>query len=313
MEKLKETLRKLPTWQRLLLAASLFLAAKKMYNLLKPRKNLVGEIVVITGAGSGIGRALAIKLARYGCRLALWDVDGKNLELVANTIRSDSGALYGSECKTYEVDITDRKKVYEVADCVKKDIGEVDILINNAGIVSGKSLLETPDERVVKVMEVNAIAHFWTIKAFLPSMLQRNHGHIVTISSAAGLTGVAGLVDYCASKYAAVGTAEALHAELRKLGKTGVTSLVVCPYYINTGMFDGVKSYSLLLPIMQPDYVVNRIIHAIRSKDHMLLLPPFVLLANAVQGILPSSVYGFLSDYHGINKTMDSFHQTRQT
>jgi len=274
---------------------------------------LVGEVVVITGAGSGIGRALAIKLARYGCRLALWDMDGKNLELTANTIRSDGSALYGSECKTYEIDITDRKKVYEIADRVKKDIGEVDILINNAGIVSGKTLLETPDERVAKVFEVNAVAHFWTIKAFLPSMLRRNHGHVVTISSAAGLTGVAGLVDYCASKYAAVGTGEALHAELRKLGKTGVTSLIVCPYYINTGMFDGVQSYSVWLPIMQPDYVVKRIVEAIRSKDHMLLLPHFVQLANAIQGIFPSSLYGWLSDYHGINKTMDSFHQTRQT
>ena len=81
-----------------------------------------------------------------------------------------------------------------------------------------------------------------TVKSFLPSMLARNHGHIVTIASAAGLFGVNGLVDYCASKYAAVGFDESLRAELWVQKKTGVHTTVVCPFYINTGMFDGVSS-----------------------------------------------------------------------
>jgi all-trans-retinol dehydrogenase (NAD+) len=313
MEKLKAFWSSLPKWQKFLVATSFLLAAKQAYKLIKPRKSLLGEIVVITGAGSGIGRLLAIKLSQSGCRLALWDVDEKNVELVAASIREDPKALYGSDCRAYQVDVTDRKKVYEVAERVKSDLGPVDILINNAGIVSGKSLLETPDERIVKLFEINAIAHFWTIKAFLGSMVQRNHGHIVTISSAAGKTGVAGLVDYCSSKFAAVGTHESLRTELRKLGKNGVSSLAVCPYYIKTGMFEGVRSYSVMLPILDPDYVVNRIVQSIRDRDTLLCMPNFVILANFVYGIVPTWVFDHIADYYGINKTMDHFVQTRPT
>ena len=81
-----------------------------------------------------------------------------------------------------------------------------------------------------------------TTKAFLPSMLENNHGHVVTIASSAGLFGVCGLCDYCASKFGAVGFDESLMMELRAMKKTGVHTTVVCPFFINTGMFDGVKT-----------------------------------------------------------------------
>jgi len=237
----------------------------------------------------------------------------KSVEVTANSIREDPKALYGSDCKAYHLDITDRNKVYEVAEKVKKDFGNVDILVNNAGIVSGKRLLETPDERITKVVEINAVSHFWTIKAFLPSMLDRNHGHIVTVSSAAGTMGVAGLVDYCASKFAAVGISESLRVELRKLGKTGVTSLCVCPYYIKTGMFEGVKTYSVFLPLLQPDYAVNRIIQAIKDREYILTMPHFVTFSRVVQALVPTDVWDYLADQYGISKTMDTFVQTRAT
>ena len=83
---------------------------------------------------------------------------------------------------------------------------------------------------------------FQTVKAFLPAMVARNSGHIVSIASSAGLFGVTGLADYCASKFAAVGFDESLRFELEAMGKTGVHTTVVCPYYINTGMFDGVQT-----------------------------------------------------------------------
>ena len=83
-------------------------------------------------------------------------------------------------------------------------------------------------------------------KAFLPSIISKNHGHVVTIASMAGMFGTAGLCDYCASKFAAVGFDESLRNELIRLGKNGVHTTVVCPYYINTGMFDGVQSSYLL-------------------------------------------------------------------
>ena len=90
----------------------------------------------------------------------------------------------------------------------------VTMLINNAGIVSGKKLLNSADHMMSLTMDVNATAHFWTLKSFLPAMMQHNRGHIVTIASGAGLTGAAGLVDYCASKHAAVGLTESILMEI---------------------------------------------------------------------------------------------------
>ena len=121
----------------------------------------------------------------------------------------------------YKVDISNKAAVYAAAQRVAEDIGNVSILINNAGIVTAKPLLDAPDERIIATMNVNSVAHFWTIKAFLPFMIEQNHGHIVTIASSAGTLGVAGLCDYCASKFAAVGIDESLRFELRKRRLTG--------------------------------------------------------------------------------------------
>jgi all-trans-retinol dehydrogenase (NAD+) len=90
----------------------------------------------------------------------------------------------------------------------------VDILINNAGIVSGKKIFESSYKTMEKTMNVNSVAHFYTIKELLPTMIKRNRGHIVTISSQAGLLGVSGLIDYCASKFAVFGMNESLRHEL---------------------------------------------------------------------------------------------------
>lgn len=90
-------------------------------------------------------------------------------------------------------------------------------MINNAGIVSGKKVLEVDDKSIERTMMVNTASHGYTVKQFLPKMLEKNKGHIVTIASCAGIVGVCGLTDYCASKFGAFGFDEALRMELRKL------------------------------------------------------------------------------------------------
>merc|ERR1711862_761731 len=112
---------------------------------------------------------------------------------------------------------------------------------------------------------VNIMAHMWMGKKFLPPMIEANHGHIVTISSASSTTGVPGLADYCASKWAATGFDEAIRMELKQDGVTVVKTTCVCPYYINTGMFDGVKSP--FIPILKPEYVVSQIMNAVKEIE----------------------------------------------
>merc|ERR1711933_190432 len=122
------------------------------------------------------------------------------------------------------VDITDRAKVNEAAQKVFNRYPKgIDVLINNAGIVTGKSVLDLSERQIRKCFDVNVIAHFWTIQAFLPKMMHKSNEkdewcQIVTISSTAGRCGVSMLTDYCASKYACKGLAESLYAELSEKG-----------------------------------------------------------------------------------------------
>ncbi|KFQ69990.1 Short-chain dehydrogenase/reductase family 16C member 6, partial [Phaethon lepturus] len=196
------------------------------------KKNVSGEIVLITGAGNGVGRLLSLKFASLGATVVLWDINQEGLKETSRLAR-ENGAV---RVHSYICDCSKRQDVYRVADQVKKEVGDVSILVNNAGIVTGKRFIDSPDSLVEKTMEVNIMAHFWTCKAFLPAMIASNHGHLVSIASSAGLTGVNRLSDYCASKFAAVGFAESIDFEMRDLGRAGVKTTIVCPYVINTGM-----------------------------------------------------------------------------
>ncbi|KAK6012669.1 oxidoreductase, short chain dehydrogenase/reductase family protein [Ostertagia ostertagi] len=180
------------------------------------------------------------------------------------------------ESHAYTVDLKQREQIYSTADKVKAEVGKVDILINNAGIVTGK-IFDCPDELMELTMAVNTHALFYvTTKAFVPAMMEANHGHVVTIASMAGKVGVSGLVDYCASKHGAMGFHESLAAELATLGKHGVKTTVVCPYYIDTGMFDGVQTKSpTLLPVLQPEYVVDCIMEAVLTEKELIAMPRF--------------------------------------
>lgn len=136
-------------------------------------------------------------------------------------------------------------------------------MINNAGVVSGKQILNNSEAGISRTININTTAHHWTVREVLEKMINNNHGHIVTIASIAGWVGVRGLVDYCASKFGAVGFDESLRFELRAT-KSNVKTTCICPYFINTGMFDGAKSrFPLLFPILSENYASQRIVNAI--------------------------------------------------
>ncbi|VDM39841.1 unnamed protein product [Toxocara canis] len=175
------------------------------------RKNVDGKVVLITGAANGLGRELAQRFAKYRAHLVLWDIDKEGNEATAQMCRE-----IGSECHTYTLDMSKRELIYETAERVKSSVGDVDILINNAGILNNGPFMDVSDERIRKVMDVNVMANIWVsmislkffvqiVRSFLPSMLENDRGHLVSICSAAGLFGASGLVDYSVSKFAAVG------------------------------------------------------------------------------------------------------------
>lgn len=263
---------------------------------------IAGRHVLITGGASGIGRLMGEKLAALGGRLSIWDIHRENLDRTVAALRAASPhPVHGFVC-----DVAQREQVYRTAEETMAAGGAVDILVNNAGIVSGKGILELSDEKIVATFAVNTLSLFWTVKAFLPRMIERHAGHIVTVSSASGLIGVAKLADYAASKWAALGFDESLRAELRTIAPA-IKTTVVCPYYIDTGMFRGVKSrFPWLLPILQETAVAERIVSAIQHDRRRLFMPRLVYTIPLLR-VLPVGVFDWLATFLGVNASMDEF------
>ena len=141
------------------------------------------------------------------------------------------------------LDVSKRAAITEAANSARSAFGSVTLLINNAGIVSGKQTMELSESMIDRTMQVNTVSHIHTIQEFLPDMIAQKKGHIVSIASMAGLAGIPGLLDYCASKWGAIAIDEALRNELKKSGHYSyVKTTCICPFYISTGMFDGVKN-----------------------------------------------------------------------
>ena len=263
---------------------------------------IAGQHIIITGAASGIGRLMALKLAARGGRITAWDINQPALDRVV----AELSARGGQPARGFLCDVARRDLVYDAAAQTTAAGGPVDILINNAGIVSGKSFLELPDERIEATFQINTLSLFWVTKAFLPSMIQRNHGHVVTIASASGLLGVAKLSDYSASKWAAIGFDESLRAEMRT-SAPGVKTTVVCPYYIDTGMFRGVKSrFPFLLPILKEDAVAEGVVAAIERNKARVIMPPLVYLVPPMR-LLPVRLFDWVASFLGVNTSMDEF------
>ncbi|XP_007658955.1 estradiol 17-beta-dehydrogenase 11-like isoform X5 [Ornithorhynchus anatinus] len=168
---------------------------------------------------------------------------------------------------------------------VKAEVGDVSILVNNAGVVYTSDLFATQDPQIQKTFEVNVLAHFWTTKAFLPAMMKKNHGHIVTVASAAGHTTVPFLLAYCSSKFAAVGFHKALTLEIAALGKNGIKTSCLCPNFINTGF---IKNPSTRIgPTLEPEQVVEQLMKGILTNQKMIFVPSYISCLMILEKLLP--------------------------
>jgi all-trans-retinol dehydrogenase (NAD+) len=150
----------------------------------KPQKNYKNKIIVITGAAHGIGFSLAQRYAACKAKVVVLDVSEKSLATAKQAIPN---------AHFFQCDITDRKKVYQIAQEIEKNIGIPDYVFNNAGVVENSTFLDCPDEKLELTMNVNIMGQFWIAKAFLP-MMKKKGGHLCQVASAAGLMGVSGLV-----------------------------------------------------------------------------------------------------------------------
>jgi len=238
-------------------------------------------------------------LQRGARQVMVWDVNDQKLQETAIALRNAGHSVY-----TQRVDVSHTATVQEAARRVQQELGPVDILINNAGVVVGKMFHEHSHGEVDVTLSINTAALMHITLEFLPEMIGRRKGHLVNIASAAGLVANPKMSVYCGSKWAVVGWSESLRLEMERLD-TGVRVTTVMPYYIDTGMFAGVRS---LIPILKPEPVARKILDAVERDRVLLRLPWLVNLLPATRGILPFRLFDWLvGDLMGVYRSMNEF------
>ncbi|XP_012944655.1 17-beta-hydroxysteroid dehydrogenase 13 [Aplysia californica] len=251
------------------------------------RKPIHGEIVLITGAGHGIGREFALQLSQLGAVTVLWDINKENNEKTAAEVRSGGGQAY-----TYVCDVRSYEDVARAAREVRRDVGDVSILVNNAGVLNGGSLLDVTEADIRRTFDVNTLAHFWTVKEFLPPMIAKQTGHIFNVVSIAGFSGTALLVDYCASKYAALGFCESLREELVLAGHKGIHVSALCPYFVTTGLVQKFED-KLQAARNAHDTVVTAVDGLLRNQQ-LIFSPPSMWLSTRIGLLFPRTTNQYM-------------------
>jgi len=263
-------------------------------------KRLAGRVAAITGAGSGIGRALAVDLARRGNRLAISDVNEEGLEKT----RAQAAEL-GAEVSAQRVDVADREAVQAWAEAVETEQGAVHMLFNNAGVALGASLENVSYEDFEWLMGIN----FWGVvhgtRAFLPILKRQDEGHIVNISSVFGLIAFPMNGTYNAAKFAVRGYTEALRMELKMKGST-VSATCVHPGGIKTSIAHNARVYEetgrsetagdefVAMARTTPEDCARQILRGVERDAPRVLVGPDARVIDTVQRLVPTGYQGLL-------------------
>ncbi|MDR3235304.1 MAG: SDR family oxidoreductase [Prevotellaceae bacterium] len=254
--------------------------------------------VLITGGASGIGKIMSRLALQRGANVIVWDVNQKGLDDMFNEF-----VLIGN-IHTFHVDIAQPSQIKAAVEAVKREFGYLDILINNAGVVTGKYFHEHSDEEILRSLGVNTYAPMLITRLFLDGMLQRNRGHICNIASMASMISVPKMAAYVASKWAIMGWSDSLRLEMEQLNKN-IHVTTVAPYYIDTGMFNGVKA---IIPLLKPEKTAAKVIRAIERNRIYKGMPWSYNSIRLLQGILPVRLFDrIVGRWMGMHQSMKNF------
>ncbi|WFD44706.1 hypothetical protein MPSI1_003376 [Malassezia psittaci] len=258
------------------------------------------ETVVITGGARGFGAEVALQLADKGAQVITLDVVSANVK---------HPNLFAYHC-----DVSKQNEVQSVCRDIIAKHRQPTILINNAAIRNGRPLLAVSQEDIARVLHTNLMAHFWTLKEFLPGMVQRKRGHVVTISSMMGETGVAQMLDYVASKHGLVGLHSSLRHELDAIYQTPFvrTTLVTTGHLKETGLFSGI-AYNRLARFLAPTVSIARVsdalVLALESQESCTIALPWYAAWTPILRIMPTFVTDTIQYMLGANHSMSTIVQ----
>jgi NADP-dependent 3-hydroxy acid dehydrogenase YdfG len=244
----------------------------------KVPRSLAGSVVAITGGARGIGRATAVALIAQGARVAIGDIEASLAERTATELGAGTIGL--------PLDVTDRESFARFLDEAENQLGPVDVLINNAGIMPIGSFARESDATAQRMIDINLVGLIYGSKLALERFLPRRRGHLVQIASAAGKMGFAGGATYCATKHAVVGLSEAIRAELHG---TGVEISVVMPVVVNTELGSGLPE-TRGFKAVQPEDVADGIVEALQTGRFEVYVPKSVAGMVRFGAVMPRRV-----------------------
>jgi len=259
---------------------------------MKKMPQIRGKRAIVTGGAMGYGFSICKKLIEEGCDVTLWELNENALEDAKRRLENiGKGKVFACPC-----DVSDQSRVHELASQAKADMGQVDILVNNAAYYRKGDFCESPTEEKLRQMEVNFSALLHTTEAVLPDMLARDSGAIVNIASGASWISFPGAVIYTASKFAVHGLSDALRLEMKALGKKGVRIISVHPGLPKDGgMFAGAELgalASILLPRIEPDLLAERIVEkGLKRNRSVVCVPRILYLMWMLRGWLPNPLW----------------------
>ncbi len=251
----------------------------------KQPRILAGETAAITGAARGIGRVTAESLLRQGMRVAIGDLD-------LDAARQTASEL-GPSAVAVELDVTDRPSFYEFLNIAEEQLGPVDVLVNNAGIMPIGPFLEEDDATAQRILDINVHGVMLGMKLVLPRMIGRGSGHVVNIASQAGKYGFPGGATYCASKAAVINLSRAVRKEMRGLG---VEISVISPVAVNTELGLGLSEpRQRQFRKIEPQEVADAIVETLRVPRFDVHVPKQLGISERVAALLPIAVQDGLS------------------
>lgn len=259
---------------------------------------LDGKRVLITGGAQGIGLEMAMKFAGRGADVVIADINEGKLPEAKAKIEALGVSAWG-----FPVDVTNPASIASLKAQIAAEVGPIDVLVNNAGVVFGGPFTETPLDQHFRTYEVNTFGLVAMTHAFLPDLIGRPEAHLVNISSASGFIGLPYGSTYASSKWAVIGFSESIRSELKVLGHEHVHVTIVCPSYIGTGMFEGAAAPKAT-NILEPDFIAEKVVHAVERNRIHVLEPWMVKITPLLRELLPTALYDRISHLFGADTSM---------
>jgi NAD(P)-dependent dehydrogenase (short-subunit alcohol dehydrogenase family) len=258
----------------------------------KERRSLSGKVVAITGGARGIGKTTAAALVAKGCRVALGDLDQELTEKAAAQLGGGTFAL--------PLDDSDRSSFERFLDEAERQLGPLDVLINNAGIMPVTPLVEESDESIRRQLDINLYGVIVGTQLAVRRMQPRRSGHVVNVASSAGKAGVPGIATYSATKHAVVGFTEAVRAEHHD---DGIEFSYVMPITVNTQLIEGLADQRGVKRV-EPEDVAAEIVDALETAKVDVYVPKQLRASVVVGTMLPRRAREALGRFMGIDKVM---------